>query len=88
MDNEKKAKDDRVKCSKHPRKVIKYLYCKSNCQYLSRLACSICVKEYKTLIGFELLSEVLEDPRVILNSRDQSEYGIYDLMNNYFDFLE
>lgn len=77
---------------------IEYIYCKSNCKYPSRLACSICVKEYQTIVGFELLREVLEDPRVILNSQDQSDSGkgidsqlncyIYDCINNYFNMLE
>lgn len=83
-----KKKTNKVRCNQHPQMPIEYVYCKSNCQYPSRLACSICVKEYKTLEGFELLREVLRDPRVILNSKDQSEYGIYDQMNNYFGLLE
>jgi len=39
------------------------------------------------LEGFEEVPDVLKDPRVILNARDRSEYGTYDLLNKYFDLL-
>jgi len=46
------------------------------------------VKEYNTLEGFEDVLEVLNDPKLILNYTDQSNYGIYDKLNTYFDLLE
>lgn len=46
------------------------------------------MKEYRIWDGIEEVKEVLKDPGVILRAKDQSEYGIYDLLNSYFNLLE
>jgi len=32
--------------------------------------------------------EVLKDPRVILGVKGQDDYGIYNLLNTFFDLIE
>lgn len=75
-------------CKKHPEMIICFIYCKKECPYQSRLACSKCMKSYNTFAGFEEVLDVLNDPKVIQQEKYQSDWEVFRILNEYFKLLE
>jgi len=78
---------DIVRCKKHPERSSSFIFCKEKCPYTSRLACNKCLREYKTIDGFEDVLDVLKDPRVILYNNDRPLCS-YNLLCKYFNLLD